>query len=374
MNQSIRILLVDDDEVDRRICRRALARFDPPPRFVEVETAEQALSCLRQQEFDCVLLDYRLPDMDGLDLLRRIAERPPEERVPVVMLTGADDVSIAVEAMRSGAIDYLVKDVEGRFQALIPTVVERSMRKRELNLARWRAEQALAQHRLELSDLTRRLMVQEKTMVRRLAQALHDQLGQTLTALRLGFDALTVVRREPTTLELERRTRLVDTLIDQAVHEVRQVLVELRPPLLEEHGLAAALDNELRTRALVHDEVDLRLEPQADAGERRWPADVEYAAFMIAREAIANALRHSQAGSIRVALRGDAASMALEIADDGNGMTPDRPAASPGHLGMVGMRERALAIGGRYSVESSPGVGTRVRLEWRDTTASEVGA
>ena len=364
MNTSSCILLVDDDEVDRRICRRALARLEPAPRFVEAETGDEALLRLQEQGFDCVLLDFRLPDMDGLDLLRRLTARPVEERVPVVMLTGADDVTVAVEAMRSGAIDYLVKDVDGRYQALIPTVVERSIRKRELNLARWRAEQALARHRLELSDLTRRLMVQEKTMVRRLAQTLHDQLGQTLTAIRLGFDALTSVRREPAPPEVERRTRLVDALIDQAVREVRQVLVELRPPLLEEQGLVAALDNELRSRALAHDDVDLRLEPQADAATLRWPADVEYAAFMIAREAITNALRHSGAGAVRVVVRGDEASMVLEVADDGSGIEPERTAATPGHLGMVGMRERALAIGARHSVESGAGAGTRVRLEW----------
>lgn len=360
----MRILLIDDDEVDRRICRRALARFDPPPQFVDAETATQALASLGADRIDCVLLDFSLPDMDGLELLERLNERPVDQRVPVVMLTGADDVTVAVEAMRRGASDYLVKDTDGRFQALIPTVVRRAIGQRDEQLARWRAEQELAQHRLDLSDLTQRLMVQEKALVRRLALALHDQLGQTLTAIRLGFDAVTAAQRDRMAPGVDRQIRRVDALIDQAVREVRQVLIDLRPPLLEEHGLVAALDNELRSRSAPSSDIELRLEPPACGADLRWPPEVEYAAFMIAREAIANALRHSRAASIRVLVGGDATSMNLEVADDGTGMASGRPASRPGHLGMVGMRERAVAIGARYAVHSTPGGGTRVCVQW----------
>lgn len=360
----MRILLVDDDEIDRRICRRALARVRPQPEFVDAETAEEALQRIETQHIDCVLLDYRLPDMDGLDLLERLADRAIDERMPVVMLTGADDVMVAVEAMRRGASDYLVKDVDGKYQALIPTIVQRAIRQRDLQLARWRTEQELAQQRLDLSDLTQRLMVQEKTMVRRLAQTLHDQLGQTLTAIRLGFDAVATGLRDRITPGTDLQIRRVDALIDQAVHEVRQVLVELRPPLLEEQGLVAAVDNELRSHSLPHDDVVLRLEPQAGIAGLRWPAEVEYAAFMIAREAIANALRHSQAASIRVRLDGGHEWMKLEVVDDGTGIAPNRAASRPGHLGMVGMRERAIAIGAECAVHTTPGSGTSVCLRW----------
>ncbi len=364
MSQPVRILLVDDDEVDRMICRRALARLEPQPVFADAASAEEALRYVQAHEVDGVLLDYRLPDMDGLDLLDRLAERSADERMAVIMLTGAGDLTVAVEAMRRGASDYLAKDADGRFQALVPTIVQRAMRQRELQRARWRAEQELAQHRLELSDLAQRLMVQEKALVRRMAQALHDRLGQTLAAIRLGFDAAVAAQGGQTTPAAARQLRRVDALIDQAVREVRQVLVELRPPLLDEHGLVAALDNELRSRAPGDGEVELRLEPQPAAAGLRWPPDVEYAAFMIAREAIANALRHAHAASIRILLDGSPGALRLEIVDDGDGMMPGSAPSRPGHLGMVGMRERAMAIGAQYAVDSSAGGGTRVCLQW----------
>lgn len=361
MDHTLQVLIVDDDSVDRRICRRALAQLDPAPVFVEAETAAEAERYLAGHDVDCVLLDYGLPDMNGLELLVRLAARDVEQRVPVVMLTGADDVSVAVEAMRSGASDYVVKDTEGRYQALMPTIVHHALRDRELELARWRNEQALEGYRRDLSSLTRRLMITEKTTTHRLAQMLHDQLGQTLAAVRLGFDAVFAACGANVAPQAQQRALRVSALIDQAVREVREVLVELRPPLLHEQGLVAALDNELRIHPLVCDDVELRLDPDG-CGRMRWPADVEYSAFMIAREAIANALRHARPRSVLVRLRGGDGALRMRIADDGSGVVRD--ASRSGHLGIVGMRERALAIGAHFAIESAPGCGTTVVLDW----------
>ncbi|HEY0879512.1 MAG TPA: response regulator, partial [Zeimonas sp.] len=336
----------------------------PSPVFVDAETAQEAERRLREQPVDCVLLDFQLPDMDGLELLGRLNAAAVDRRVPVVMLTGADDVSVAVEAIRGGASNYLVKDVEGRYQQLIPTIVQRALRDRELQLARWHDEQALARYRGDLSDLAQRMMDTEKATTRQLAQMLHDQLGQTLTAIRLGFDAVFAGCGATTAASTaaQQQASRVSALIDQAVREVRQVLVTLRPPLLDEQGLLAALDNELRAHPLGREDVELRLEPKPRIFRVRWPSDVEYAAFMIAREALANALRHANPHRVGVSIDGDEDSLRLRVADDGSGIPFDT--SRPGHLGIVGMRERALAIGARFALESTPGKGTAVRLEW----------
>lgn len=229
---------------------------------------------------------------------------------------------------------------------------------------RVRAETALLKYQFELSELAQQLMTQEKTTTRRLAQALHDQLGQTLTAIRLAYDvdAQAAPDRPPAAVLKDRQR--ISGLIDQAIREVRQVLVELRPPLLDANGLAAALDNELRSRDDAPAGIDFLLEVEPELMALRWPADVEYAAFMVAREALANAIRHASATLVRVVLTGVAGDLRLEVVDDGRGLAADAQQARPGHLGMVGMRERALAIGARFAVEPGEGGGTVVRLEW----------
>lgn len=223
---------------------------------------------------------------------------------------------------------------------------------------RVRAEEELAQYRRELSQLTQQLMAQEKTMTRRIAQALHDRLGQTLTAIRLNLDALAATAQ----VDPPMQARLAQ-LVDAAIQEVRQVLVELRPPLLDEHGLAEALDNELRSRRTTP--VVARLEVDPVGAALRWMPDVEYAAFMIAREALANALLHSGASRIDVTLDGTPQHLLLRVTDNGRGLEDGAAAGRPGHLGIVGMRERAAAIGARMDVRSTVGAGTAVVLSWK---------
>jgi signal transduction histidine kinase len=99
-------------------------------------------------------------------------------------------------------------------------------------------------------------------------------------------------------------------------------------------------------------------------GQLRWPSDVEYACFMIAREAVANALEHSMASLIQVTLNASGSGLMLEITDDGIGFQTKGLMGRSGNLGLVGMRERAQAIGARLDVDSTPGEGVRVSLRW----------
>ena len=230
--------------------------------------------------------------------------------------------------------------------------------------ARRTSEQALLTYQLELSELAHRLLAQEKTTTQRVAQALHDHLGQTLAVARLNLDACMSTHGAAMPDALKEQGSRIAMLLDQAVREVRQVLVDLRPPLLEEQGLTAALDNEIGSRAIAWGGADVLLEVADGALGRRWPADVEYGAFMVAREAIANAQQHAGAALIRVLLGGDDDSLNLEVIDDGVGIPAPLVHGRPGHLGIVGMRERAIAIGARFTVNKMAAGGTCVTLRW----------
>lgn len=224
------------------------------------------------------------------------------------------------------------------------------------------AEAQARRHRQELSALAEQLMDQERRTTRRLAQALHDQLGQTLTALRLTLE-LGGAATAPTPAQQQSRQ-----LVDQALREVRQVLVELRPPLLEDEGLAAALDNELATRRALHPGVRLVLDTDAALQDLRWPAQVEYALFMVAREGMENALRHAGPSEVRLGLQGGADTLELCIDDDGPGLAPGAERGRPGHLGLIGMRERARAIGATLEFGRADSGGTRLSLLWKQAS------
>lgn len=228
---------------------------------------------------------------------------------------------------------------------------------------RVQAHQELQRSKAQLTELTTKLLTQEKMLVRRLSQVLHDQLGQTMTAIRMVHETIMASHGATFPVEIERMERQLGALIGQAIRQIRQVLMDLRPPLLEEQGLAAALDNELRNRAVTKPEVDISIHVTPETALMRWPNEVEYSAFMIVREAVENSLRHSGATSVSVRLSGKALALHLEVADNGGGFAEDSSQAK-GHLGILGMHERAHAIGAKVSIDSTASQGTRVRFDW----------
>ena len=218
--------------------------------------------------------------------------------------------------------------------------------------------------RTHLSELTQKLMNQEKKLVKRLALALHDQLGQTLAAIRMIHETILAMQADKGPAGTPQLQAQLGRLIGQAIREVRQVLMDLRPPLLEEHGLSAALDNELRNRSLTHPGIDITIEAPNELAALRWPGEVEYVAFMVVREAVENALRHSGASAIYVSLSGTSDLLQLEVSDNGVGLATGVELKT-GHLGILGMHERAHAVGAQMAVESDPAQGTRVKLNWQ---------
>ncbi len=230
---------------------------------------------------------------------------------------------------------------------------------------RVRTERALVQYQVELTELTQALLAQEKATAGRLAQVLHDQLGQTLAAIRIDF---VTEAQLPGAAEQASHAR-VDRLIDQAIREVRQVLAEMRPTILDDSGLFEALKNELAAPRVADENVEIHFVAPPELRTQRWDPQVEYAAFMVSREAIANAIRHAHASSVQISLTGDAARLHLEVSDNGSGFAAAGQTARPGHLGMVGMRERSIAIGARFAVQSAPGEGTTISLDWQERDA-----
>jgi PAS domain S-box-containing protein len=302
---------------------------------------------------------------------------PPEARAHhTQMMAGFARSGVSQRAMGAGRVAGLHADgtrieleasisqvqVDG---ALILTAMLRDITERT------RADRRLVAYQLELAGLNRRLLAQEKETTRRLAQSLHDELGQTLAALRMQFDVLrqhgyvaaaaaTAADAGTPSAGLQR----IDLLITQANRQVREALTELRPPLLDELGLVAALDNELRRQSEAGSGPELSLVVDPLRRTCRWPGDVEFAAFMVAREAIHNAIRHAGATAIEVILEGDATTLDVWIDDNGVGLPAGPLHARPGHLGMIGMRERAGSINARLELGSTEGQGTRVHLAW----------
>ncbi|MFC9329902.1 GAF domain-containing sensor histidine kinase [Kitasatospora sp. NPDC057015] len=193
----------------------------------------------------------------------------------------------------------------------------------------------------------------------RIAHDLHDAVSQKLFSLRLTAKAAaTLVDRDPDRARAELAE--VARLAAEAADELRAVVVELRPAALEEDGLVATLASQVQVLDRAH-----TAEVSFDAdGVRALPGAQEAAVLRVAQEALHNALRHSGAARVVVTLTGTPARGAvLRVTDDGRGFDPESVRRAGRHLGLVSMRDRAAAVGGRLTLESAPGKGTAVELE-----------
>jgi two-component system sensor histidine kinase UhpB len=212
----------------------------------------------------------------------------------------------------------------------------------------------------ELRALAARLAAVEETERQRLVRELHDQIGQNLTALGIN---LNIIRAQSPgqTADLVR-SRLADslTLVEQTTARVRSLMADLRPPVLDDYGLAAALrwlGEQTAARAGI--EVDV----QGEALHPRFPDAVETGLFRIAQEALNNVVKHAHATRAEIALEEHQGVVRMTVRDDGKGFDP---ASSPGageHWGLVIMRERAEAGGGTCRIASHPGQGAKVVVE-----------
>jgi two-component system, NarL family, sensor histidine kinase UhpB len=186
----------------------------------------------------------------------------------------------------------------------------------------------------------------------RVAQELHDEIGQTLTAVTIRAERAA----DDDAADAPEALRQVADAVRDSLDEVRRIARELRPEALDDLGLVNALIA-LCTRIDAQDGPSVRRELQG-----RLPPlspDVELVVYRIAQESLTNALRHSGARSVTVWLQADAEALELRVTDDGRGMPVPLPA---GTAGLSGMRERALLVDGRLSIEPVPDGGTRVRF------------
>ena len=255
--------------------------------------------------------------------------------------------------------------LDGRFMGLLgfECMAPRAFTEREKRLAVGIGELvSAAVDRIRLKEETDRLNLKAQEMAaleerNRLARELHDSVSQALYGIALGTrTAQTLLDRDPAALR--EPLDYVLSLAEAGLSEMRALIFELRPEMLENEGLTVALKSQAASLQARHG-LDVRLELCVEP-------DIALAAkealYRIAREALHNIVKHARAHhvTLRMACCDDDGGVALEIADDGAGFDPGD--SFPGHLGLRSMRERAARLGGTFQVESAPGQGTRIAV------------
>ncbi len=216
------------------------------------------------------------------------------------------------------------------------------------------AEEAIRKANRQLRSLSRRRIQEQEDERRKLSRELHDQIGQSLTAAKINVDAL----RPTTNPALVGRLDETAAILDQLLGQVRQISLDLRPPMLDDLGLVPAL------RSFIDEQgrrASVAVRFSAEHIPEKLDPEIQITCFRIAQEAITNAVRHAKATQLEIALRCTRGKeLRLLARDDGIGFDAHPTQAQAVDLGLIGIRERAALVGGRAKIISSPSKGTTI--------------
>jgi signal transduction histidine kinase len=344
--------MLEDDEADAELTKFALQKGGVSFSLSRVETKAQYLQALEQRPPELILSDYSLPGFNGHDALLLAREMCPE--TPFIFVTGTMGEEVAIETLKSGATDYVLKT---RLSRLMPAV-NRAMREAEARSQHQRAEEQLRESHEQLRALSVYLQTVREEERTRIAREVHDELGQALTSCKL--DLSWIAGKLPRELKpLLDKTRSLIAHIDSTIQTVRRISTELRPGVLDHLGLAAALEwqaNEFQTRT------GMKCIVRTNLRERLLDQDLSTTLFRIFQETLTNIIRHAGATHVNVRLKESEGRITLEVADNGRGITRIETSNTKS-MGLLGMRERAALLGGSFSIgRMRRGPGTRVRV------------
>ncbi len=394
------ILLIEDDPSLRLLLRQMLTRYGH--RVRACASGEEAWESYQQQESPLIILDWNLPGMSGMECCRRIRATAAGAYAYIWVITGCNSREDLLDVLAVGANDYLVKPIELELLEVRVRIAEqqaRSLQQRRrdtISLAsardelerrvlertndlndtiqamlteigqRQQAETELEQIRDQLRALASHLLTIQEEQQKRISREIHDELGQAMTALRLDLGWLSSGLEQHQDAQRAKIERMIP-LVSGTIKTIQRICAELRPGILDDLGLAAALEwlvQEFSTRTGLR--CQLELEPE----DLDVSPDLATTLFRICQESLTNVMRHARASQVKIRLQQEQEDIRLRIMDDGIGIAPGQ-AEHPMSLGLMGMRERVLPFNGQVSIQGGPGLGTEIRVRVPLNTAPD---
>lgn len=347
--EKVNILLVDDDPGKLLTYEAILSELGE--NLIKACSGAEALEQLLKHEMALVLLDVRMPGLDGFELAKMIRQHPRHEETAIIFISAVHVSDIdRLTGFERGAVDYIsVPIVPQLLRARVKVFLELHRKTQELK--RLNAElRRISGHILKMQDEERR----------RIARELHDGLGQDLASTKM---AIAEIARSHSADAKERAINDANEIVERAITQARTISHLLHPPLLDEVGLLSAvgcyLDGLTNRGGII---TSLVVEPAAFP---RLTSDLETTIFRIIQEGITNVFRHSGAKRTLVTLRSERNQVTIAVADDGKGVLPEIVEMLPGKLGigLAGMVQRAREFGGEVRIRNTkPGTLVEVSI------------
>jgi signal transduction histidine kinase len=348
----------------------------------ETQICQRLAECSRQMADSAgvvLLTEEALESVQASPFLDVLRMQPPWSELPLIILTSGGESRRAelldLAAAAAGTVTLLERPIGSRTLMRSVQVALRSRRRqyqvrdlvRQLASLNQTLEQRVAQRTAEAVEraqklrlLSSELSLAEERERRRIAQVLHDDLQQMLMAAQLHLRSLDKTENAAKRTEIIRN---IQNMLERSFNLTRSLSVELSPPVLHDHGLAAALEW-LAAQARKHHGAKVSVDANSSANPKA--IDVRVFLFQAVRELLLNAVKHAPGSPVHIVMKGVGSSkLRVTVSDRGPGFDPatlDRQGIQLGGLGLFSIRERMASFGGRFRIDSALGRGTRITL------------
>lgn len=352
MKHSIKILHLEDNPFDVEMVERELLKGKLVFEKVVVDNRKDFIKALHQFVPDIILSDHSLPSFDSIAAMELVKQLSPE--VPVILVTATVSEEFAVNILKQGAADYILKTNLQRLPAAVEAVIEKTNAIKEKEAAVAELAESYSQVR-KLASHLQEVREEERSAI---AREIHDELGQLLTGLKLDLSWLTM-KLESAGEEIKLKVGAAEKLATHCLKTVRKISKELHPAILDKVGIMEAIhwqSTEFENRSGIRVALDLTT------------ASVEVsfktaiALYRIFQECLTNIARHANATKVWCSLEKNDADLVLTVTDNGNGFDMGEIKEKQS-LGLLSMKERTVMLGGDYDIKSKPGKGTTVMVQ-----------
>jgi len=344
----IRILHLEDSILDHDLVSRSLANASLNFSIHRVDTLEAFMDHLRGSTVDVILADYRLPGFTAIDawgVLQAFSPSPP-----FILLSGAIGESAAVEAIKLGISDYVLKDNLGK----LAHIIRRSLEVHQARIAREKATVELAASEQRLAEFANHLQSTIEKERAAIAREIHDDIGGSLAAANLD---LAWVNRHTTDAAALEHLNAASEMLQHAIGASQRIMMNLRPAILDQ-GLSASVQW-LVSRFEKRTGIKTRFHSSGTEPDVSKP--VQLTAYRTAQEALTNISKYAHCDLVTIDLTDTEGMLTLEVTDNGQGISAE-DMSKAASFGIKGLRERAKAVGGWLDVSSRAGIGTSIIL------------
>lgn len=354
----LKVLILEDSILDVELIRIKLkSEFEFTDRVVydKVEYAKEIVKFIP----DIILSDYSMPQFTGLEALTILQES--SFNCPFIIITGAIDEETAVACIKAGADDYLLKDRLVR----LPAAIRQSILQHNISKEKEETRKELEVSHILLRDLFKRLELVRDEEKKRISMEIHDQLGQELTANKLGLFYLKQQLSNEGNIE-ERINSIREKIEDliglsgNTIKTVRKIAHQLRPVILEDLGLLPAIESMIKG---INENGDINWKIQNEIHDQQLQKDFIPIAYRIVQETVTNIIRHANANECSIHFKRGKNKLRIKIKDNGIGFDPKEQKTN-GKLGLFGIEERISPWQGKMKIESKINIGTEIVISF----------